>query len=143
MTVFVIAMLACSGGAPVDETQTDKVQQPPWRIDFYDGSGNSYRFDRKSAADLVTATYDPVDPARSSSGLYSGGDPWRSDLDDAEAAELWRWVDGLMEDVELHAERRGKGTGLIRIRAQGGEQSVIVARGTQLAAFETYLPSLK
>ncbi len=141
MSLVLMVLMACGG--PVEEGASVPMRETPWRIDFYDGSGNSYRFERAGPTDPARATYDPVDPANSSSGTYSGGDPWTSELAAEEAAELWRWVDGLAEDPSLRAERREMGTGLVRVRSPGGEQSVVIKRTNQLTAFETYLPSLK
>jgi len=143
MSFLVLALLGCNAGGPVSEPKTAEPRETPWRIDYYDGSGNSYRFDQPSDADPVGASYDPVDPIQSSSGEYDGGDPWTSQLDEDETGELWRWVDGLVVDTSVHAERREKGTGLVRVRGPGGDQSYLIARGTQLSAFETFLPSLK
>ena len=116
---------------------------PPWRIDYFDGNGNGYRFERGSDAEVAEARFDPVDPATSSSGTYDGGEPWASDLDEAEVAELWRWVEGLTADTSLHLERRTKGTGMVRVSLAGEERAFVLAGGARRAAFETFLPSLK
>ena len=138
--LVILALQAC-GGPVLEELVNPPIPDPPWKIDYSDGSGNAYFFEGQPAG-TIQAVYRPVDPAQSSSGTYSGGEPWSVDLDVAGAGELWRWVEGLAADETIHVQDRQKGTGVVHLVSAQGDRSFIVMRGTRLAAFDTYVSSL-
>jgi hypothetical protein len=62
-------------------------------LKYYDGSGNRYEID---AAKLIT--FKPITPKQSSSGMYSGGQPWSRTLDDDEYTQLVALFDAAFAD---------------------------------------------
>ncbi len=87
---------------------------PPWSLLYADGSANAFRFDATAAG--VTFAYEPVTPARSSSGVYDGGTPRAAHvgLDDPRVRSLWALIEALVADRASHAAARAKGDGAIR-----------------------------
>lgn len=110
-------------------------------IHYSDGSANAYRF--VTDGDGATFVYDPVTPERSSTGMYSGGPPRAGRLDAVERAALWQHVRALETATALHVTDRGKGTGLFVITDTSGSRSFIIARGSELAAFDAFASLLR
>ena len=111
---------------------------PPWTLSYADGSANVYRF--VATDDGVRFTYDPVTPATSSTGTYSGGDPIDRtlDLDDPRVDELWAHIRTLEADTAHHVADRCKGDGALTVH----NRTLHVAR-TATRAFETWLTALR
>jgi len=107
------------------------------RLIYRDGSANSYTICVNG--ERATFEYVPVTPAQSSTGHYSGGDPRSGQLDAAQIAALWQHVTALEANTALHVTDRGKGTGLFAITDANGERSFIIARGSELAAFDAFV----
>lgn len=101
---------------------------PPWSLVYADGAANVYRFE--ATPDEVRFAYEPMTPARSSTGLYSGGPPRqaRLSLDDPELATLWRHVDALEADLAHHAAARNKGDGAFTVTTAAGTRHFLVVR---------------
>lgn len=127
---------------PEPETKSD-VPDAPWRVSYADGSGNAFEFEQTSTGKRASYTYSPITPERSSSGMYSGGEPAEGSLDAEQVAGLWRRLLQLEAETSLHTEERVKGTGAFRIVTRGGERSFIVSRGELLLAFDAFLAELK
>jgi hypothetical protein len=108
---------------------------------YRDGSANAYSF--TPDGDGVRFEYDPITPERSSTGMYSGGDPRAGRLDAEQLALLWGQVRALEENTALHVTDRGKGTGLFLIKSAGGERSFIIVRGAELLAFDAFVGALR
>lgn len=111
-----------------------------WSIAYADGAANTYHF--RPDEDGALFAYDPVTPERSSTGMYSGGDPRSGHLDPAELAELWQHVRALEANRALHGEDRNKGTGSFRVVEGSATRSFIINRGPELAAFDSFVASL-
>lgn len=111
-----------------------------WTIVYRDGSANAYRF--AAAGEGATFSYDPVTPERSSTGMYSGGDPRSGELSPAVSAELWQRVRALEANTALHVADRGKGTGAFGIDESSGNRTFIIARGPELVAFDAFVAAL-
>lgn len=94
------------------------IPAPPWTLAYADGSANVYRF--VASASGVRFTYEPVTPATSSTGMYSGGDPIDTQLalDDPRITVLWQHARALEADTAHHAEARSKGDGALTIDGQ-------------------------
>jgi hypothetical protein len=107
-------------------------------ISYSDGSANAYRFWGDGRFE-----YDPVTPKRSSTGMYSGGDPRAGTLDAGQIAELWQRVQALAANTTLHVEDRAKGTGSFHIVDETGTRSFIVERGPDLAAWDVWAGALR
>jgi len=106
-------------------------------IRYGDGSANAYRFEADGRFE-----YTPVTPERSSTGMYSGGDPRSGTLDEAQRADLWNRVQALAANSALHVEDRAKGTGAFHIADASGTRSFIVKRGPELAAWDDFVQHL-
>lgn len=113
-----------------EPTTVDPLQQP-WRVDVIDGSGNAYVCLRDDAG-AMTFEYEPMTPERSSSGMYSGGDPRTGSLTDAQAAALWREVTAAVDATAGRVVAHAKGT--IAIRASGPTDAEVVVDGPTGAA---------
>ncbi len=108
---------------------------------FRDGSANAYRF--HADGDGARFEYVPITPERSSTGMYSGGDPRAGRIDAAQLAALWQHVSALEANTALHVADRGKGTGLFEITTADGSRSFIIVRGTELLAFDAVVAALR
>ena len=110
------------------------VPSAPWSIAYFDGSANAYHF--VTDGDVTTFEYRPVTPERSSTGMYSGGEPRTARLDAAQVAELWRQIRELESNPELHSADRMKGTGAFHLTDAAGTRGFIIVRGPALLAFD-------
>ena len=115
--------------------------QKTWRIIYYDGNNNAYRFWK--ASEEVLFEYTPVTPESSSSGVYSGGEPQQGILDTKQAAALWQWVEQLMSDTSTHSQKRMKGTGSINLSTDEGTRKVILKNGARLRAFDEFMTAFR
>ncbi|HEY5928197.1 MAG TPA: hypothetical protein VIV11_41200 [Kofleriaceae bacterium] len=111
-----------------------------WSLQYADGSANAYSIN--GDGDAATFEYDPVTPERSSTGMYSGGDPRKGPLDAARVVELWTQVRALEANAGLHTTERAKGTGAFSIMEAGATRSFIIERGPELLAFDALLAAL-
>jgi hypothetical protein len=111
-----------------------------WHIEYADGSANVYRF--REDTDGVQFEYDPMTRERSSTGMYSGGDPRAGRLDETKVASLWHHVRALEANRTLHVEDRGKGTGAFHVVEAAATRSFIIVRGPELAAFDAFVAAL-
>ncbi len=120
-------------------------RETPWSIEYGDGAANEYRFSQASPGAEVRFRYDPVTPAMSSSGEYSGGDPVEASLPagDARLADLWREVDRLAADRSLHAPSRMMGTGVLTITVGETTREVIIQSGADLDAFDALVSGFR
>lgn len=111
---------------------------PDTTVTYSDGSANRY---------LIVGgalEYRPVSAARSSSGVYDGGAPWKAQLDAGRYAELAQVVDrAILAGRVGSAGGRAMLTGLVEIRR--GDQSaswVLEAKAPEKQALEDALERL-
>jgi hypothetical protein len=104
------------------------VPTPPWTVVYADGSANVYRF--AATGRTVHFTYEPVTPAMSSTGTYSGGDPVDAELpaDDPRLTKLWQLLGELEADRANHMAERNKGDGAVTVTTSVGTRRFLVAR---------------
>lgn len=103
-------------------------------VRYADGSGNQW------VLQAGTVEYVPVRPEQSSSGMYSGGAPWKAALSAAQYAEIAQAIDRAIATKEAHAARREKMTGAIELRCGEEKASFIIApRRPELRAIEQAL----
>jgi hypothetical protein len=113
----------------------------PWTLAYADGSANSYKI--WSDADGAAFEYDPITPAESSTGMYSGGDPRAGRVDATTLASIWQQVRDLEANTAEHSPDRNKGTGSFSITEPSGQRAFIVNRTPALLAFDELLAGLK
>lgn len=101
---------------------------PPWTLTYADGSGNVYAFAADGAG--VHFTYEPMTPAHSSTGTYSGGEPVDEHLaaDDPRVATLWQYARALEADTAQHAAERNKGDGAFTVTEDDRRRRFLVVR---------------
>lgn len=114
-------------------------------LDYADGSANRYRVVCAAGSADAEVIYTPVTPRQSSSGVYSGGAPWRARLlaGDARLAALLEQVSALERDGSLHVEARSKGTGAVTLTTAASTRSFLVAPGAALRALDAALAALR
>lgn len=90
-------------------------------------------------------SYAPMTPERSSTGLYSGGEPIQArPLTSEQVAKIWKLVNQLEVDSSVHGERREKGSGKFRIVSGAGERGFIIKRSAPaLAEWDQFLAGLR
>jgi len=110
-----------------------------WSLTYHDGSGNGFRFWKESEGDDALFEYVPIRPERSSSGLYSGGEPKKGTLDDERVKELWQWARRLESDASIHVNSRRKGSGAFSLRSSDGVRDFMVKNGPLLRKFNELL----
>jgi hypothetical protein len=100
----------------------------PWTIVYADGSANLYRFEAEPKR--VRFSYEPVSPAESSTGMYSGGTPIDQILaaDDPRLATLWEHTQALEADTRRHVDERQKGDGAFTVTSGGNRRRFLVTR---------------
>ena len=115
----------------------------PWTLTYADGSGNRTRLEQAVAGASIAWTYEPVTPAQSSSGTYSGGAARQGRLDEDQAATLWAQAVGLTEGLAPAEGGRALGTGGLTVASPlGGPVRWVLARSASLDAFEAALLAL-
>ncbi|HJN76087.1 MAG TPA: hypothetical protein QGF58_19300 [Myxococcota bacterium] len=112
----------------------------PWSVSYSDGSGNASRL--WADEEGVGWSYDPVQPAQSSSGTYSGGEPAAGSLEPEQAGQLWSRMVELEVSPQHHAPQRAKGTGAFSITTPDGERGFLVVSDAA-SGFDVMLKQLR
>mmetsp|Transcript_27329 Transcript_27329/g.76308 ORF Transcript_27329/g.76308 Transcript_27329/m.76308 type:complete len:126 (+) Transcript_27329:63-440(+) len=115
----------------------------PWKVTYHDGSSNGYVFSRSSSNGPIHFEYIPVTLERSSSGTYSGGEPVKASIHVEEEAGLWRWVDRLDAELDLHTDARMMGTGAFCIQTPLYERKFVMKRTSLLGDFHAYVQKFR
>ncbi|MGC4121665.1 MAG: hypothetical protein QM765_45215 [Myxococcales bacterium] len=132
----------CPRSAVTRDDASAAAQPPPSHaLAYADGSGNAWLLDG------ARLRYVPVRPEESSSGTYSGGEPFERSLTAEERAELtsaldaaWAAVGAQVPDVP----DRGMGSGLVSRERAGGRESVVLAPGCrEQRVIESVLASMR
>jgi hypothetical protein len=136
-----------SGPDPVIYSLYMWLPAPPWKISYADGSNNCTTISAEAAATPEAPTiawkYDPMTPAMSSSGNYSGGEPAEGLITVDDAAFLWNELLAVLDATDSHTDERAKFTGLLRLTTAAGTRRVIVQTSPKLRMFEMKLKSLR
>ncbi len=80
-------------------------------ITYIDGSNNKYIITQLKTE--ATIQYVAIKPEESSSGTYSGGEPYKINITLAEHKELITLINAAIKDVSQHSEDRNMGCGTI------------------------------
>lgn len=116
----------------------DKFEQP-WTVVYSDGSANVMTFRRQPDDAATRVSYEPVTPAQSSSGVYSGGTKKESALDDVATQKLWALLAKIERSTGEHTPQRQKGTGEFTLTVSGLERHFRAQSGRLLAEFEAFV----
>lgn len=124
--------------------ESNKDRDGSWTVIYSDHSGNAYRFSQRGEAHPAVLDYDPVTPEESSSGTYSGGDPYKGTLTPEEVERLWVEVRDLEASTAGHSSKRRMGTGSFRVTEAGGAlRRFIVSNGPSRRRFDAFARSLR
>ena len=77
--------------------------------EYIDGNGNVY------AISSTTIVYDPVTPEESSTGTYSGGEPYFASLEPKQFTDLEQTFQKAMADTNGQTTQRTMGTGTLMV----------------------------
>jgi hypothetical protein len=107
------------------------------RYVYADGSANRYIITADSLA------YDPVTPAESSTGTYSGGDPKIVSISASQFAAITQLFDEAVANKTVHIEDRIKTSGAISIVKGDVRTQIILAPGSsEKEAIESLLKQI-
>ncbi len=110
-------------------------------LNYADGSGNLYIVQSHPVPHL---SYQPIQPASSSSGMYTGGDPVERDLNPADYQALTEKVQAALSNKAVHITDRIKMSGALELQGEGQSVSVILKPGcAEQLALENLLKQLK
>ncbi len=109
---------------------------------YADGSGNRYILRQADAsqrdsiddARRIELAYEPVTPTQSSSGVYSGGEPWTVALSNEDAAALARLFEDALHEVNAHQENRAMGTGEVSRKTSTNSTRRVLQSGAPIKA---------
>lgn len=113
---------------------------PPWKLVVADGSANVYACEH-TAATPARCSYRPVKPEESSTGRYSGGDPWEVALTREQIESIWREVAAAEQNKPGHTEDRAKTT--VAVAADGATKATFILDADAGAALMRVLTSLR
>lgn len=106
---------------------------------YSDGSGNSFHLKEG------VLTYDPVTPAESSSGTYSGGETWTSIVAPEKFSTLSLKLNEAIGKKSIHLKTRTMGSGLLILTSAAGKSSKWILDGGDplIAEIEALFRSFK
>ena len=107
---------------------------------YHDGSGNVWSIGPQKIV------YQPVSPAMSSSGTYSGGEPFEKAISVAQFTEIEALLKAGVANKAIHEDSRLKGSGMIIeliTDTMIGSTYLLPMRSAEKAAIETWLGQLK
>ncbi len=135
-----------AGGAKAERAlaQATWALRPPsgqWKVQISDGSGNATTVE--ATVDGVRWRYAPVVAERSSSGVYSGGEPAAGSARPAAVQALWAAVGQARAALAEQGAARSMGTVLVRLEGSGGEAVIILSPGHAAEALLSALTGLR
>ena len=142
-TTFILAVALLCLAPSTSHAGSTPVPNAPWLVTYSDGSANGYRFWRDSEAEAAHFEYSPVQPGKSSTGMYSGGEPANGVLNPKQVEEVWQRIVRLEADTKLHAAERMKGTGAFGLKASSGNRNFIIKDGPALVAWNQFLSAFR
>lgn len=119
------------------------VEAAPWTLRLSDGSGNETTVTLYGSAPTATWRYEPIAPAMSSSGVYSGGEPASGSLTWEEVEALWKMIRALEADTHAQVAERAKGTTRIGITGRSGEERSFIVRADAATELGALLAGLR
>lgn len=113
---------------------------PPWKLVVADGSANVYTCEH-TASTPARCSYRPIKPEESSTGRYSGGDPWEVALTREQVESIWREIAAANDDAAGHTEDRAKTT--VAVEADGPTKATFILDADAGVALMRVLTSLR
>ncbi len=107
---------------------------------YHDGSNNVWSIGPQKIV------YQPVTPAMSSSGIYSGGEPFEKTISAAQFVEIEALLKSGLANKTIHEDSRLKGSGMIvelLSDALAGGTYFLPMRSAEKTAIEAWLKQLK
>jgi hypothetical protein len=142
-TTFIFAVALLCLAPSTSHAGSSPVPKAPWLVTYSDGSANGYRFWRDSEGEAAHFEYSPVQPSKSSTGMYSGGEPANGVLKPKQVEEVWQRIVRLEADTKLHAAERMKGTGAFGLKAPSGNRNFIIKDGPALVGWNQFLSAFR
>ncbi|MBK9260095.1 MAG: hypothetical protein IPM54_09695 [Polyangiaceae bacterium] len=116
----------------------DELNNPNMTVSFFDGSANGYVFS------VGNVEYRPVKREESSSGRYSGGEPFKRAIDAPTYAKIANAMNAAIDAKATHIQNRTMLSGVISIRCGDASRDWIIAPGSaELSAIEELMDELK
>lgn len=119
-----LAILTVLSGAGCESS--DKMEEKQIEYTYSDGSNNTWRLEGNNLR------YEPVQPAMSSSGVYSGGEAYNLTLSSNESEEIRHMLEETFKAEAEHSELRSMGTGMVVRKNDGVTKSVILLSDSDL-----------
>ena len=107
---------------------------------YHDGANNVWSIGPQKIV------YHPVTPAMSSTGTYSGGEPFEKTISAAQFTEIEALLKAGVANKSIHEDSRLKGSGMIvelLTDALAGDTCLLPMRSAEKAAIESWLAQLK
>ena len=102
---------------------------------YTDQNNNTYTITETSVE------YDPITPAESSSGMYSGGEPWKKKIDNEVFYVIETWFNDISKDKPQHLKKRIKPSIVLSVKKGKKKEKVLIAKPNK--EFDEYMKLLK
>jgi hypothetical protein len=102
---------------------------------YTDQNNNTYTVTQNSV------TYDPITPMESSSGTYSGGDPWTKKIDQEVFYVIETWFNDIAKDKTQHLKQRIKPSIVLSVKKGKKKEKVLIVKPSK--EFDEYMKLLK
>ena len=102
---------------------------------YTDQNNNTYTITETSVE------YDPITPAESSSGMYSGGEPWKKKIDNEVFYVIETWFNDINKDKTQHLKKRIKPSIVLSVKKGKKKEKVLIAKPNK--EFDEYMKLLK
>ncbi len=100
------------------------------RIDYGDGCGNKYVLKLEEGKAIVK--YEPMTIERSSSGFYSGGEPFEKDIEIKLFNQIAEIAMQAIKTKSSHIDKRIMGSGILTIEINNSKQKAILAPDSKI-----------
>jgi hypothetical protein len=100
------------------------------KIDYVDGCGNVYILKLEKGKGIVE--YEPMTPEMSSSGFYSGGEPFEREIDIKLFNQIAELAVQAIKNKSAHIINREMGSGMLKIEINNSKQKAILAPDSKI-----------
>jgi flavodoxin len=105
---------------------------------YYDGSGNQFKIETQSLE------YIPIEPMESSSGIYSGGEPYKIEITAEQFNQIQNLFEKAFKSKKEHSKERAKLTGMLSIEKNSEKKICILLPNSETKKnIELFLRQLK